>query len=52
MSSLEAPTPVEINRWTPSGTPCSPVYGAKACLPPETLLDSSRVQTSDRFMHK
>jgi hypothetical protein len=52
MSSPEAPTPVETTRWTPRGTSCSPVYGAEACLPPETLLDSSRVQTSDRFMQK
>jgi hypothetical protein len=52
MSSLEAPTPVEITRWTPRGTPCSPVYGAETCLPPETLLESPRVQTSDRFMQK
>jgi hypothetical protein len=52
MSSPEAPTPVEITRWTPRGTPCSPFYGAEACLPPETLLDSPRVQTSDRFMQK
>jgi hypothetical protein len=44
MSSPEAPTPVEITRWTPKGTPCSPVYGAEVCLPPETLLD--------RFMQK
>jgi hypothetical protein len=52
MSSPEVPTPVEITRWTPSGTPCSPVYGAEACLPSETLLDSTRVQTSDRSMQK
>ena len=39
-------------RRTPRGTPCSPVYGAKACLPPKTLLDSSWVQTSDRSMQK
>jgi hypothetical protein len=49
MSSLEAPTPVEIARWVPRGTPCPPVYGAEACLPPETLLDSPRVQISDRI---
>jgi hypothetical protein len=48
MSSLEAPTPVGTTRWTPRGTPCSSVYGAKACLPPETLLDSPRVQASDK----
>jgi hypothetical protein len=52
MSLPKAPTPVEITRWTPRGTPCSPVYGAEASLPPETLLDSPRVQTSDRFMQK
>jgi hypothetical protein len=50
MSLPEAPTPVEITRWNPRGTPCSPVYGAEACLPPETLLDSPWVQTLDRFM--
>jgi hypothetical protein len=52
MSSLKAPTPEETTRRTPRGTPCSPVYGAEACLPPETLLDSPRVQTSDRVMQK
>ena len=52
MSSPEAPTLVETTRWTPKGTPCSPVYGAKACLPPETLLDSPRVQASDKSMQK
>jgi hypothetical protein len=52
MSSLETPTLVGTTRWTPRGTPCSPVYGAEACLPPETLLDSPRVQASDKFMQK
>ena len=52
MSSPEAPTPVKIARWTPRGTPYSPVYGAEACLPPETLLDSPRVQASDKSMQK
>jgi hypothetical protein len=52
MSLPETPTLVEIARWTSRGTPCSPVYGAEACLPPETLLDSPRVQISDRFMQK
>jgi hypothetical protein len=32
------------------GAPCSSVYGAEACLPPETLLDSPWVQASDRYM--
>ena len=52
MSSLEAPTPVETTRWTPRRTPYSLVYGAEACLPPETLLDSPRVQASDNTMQK
>jgi hypothetical protein len=33
-------------------TPCSPVYGAEACLPLETLLDSPWVQVSDKSMQK
>jgi hypothetical protein len=52
MSSPEAPTPVGTTRWTPRGTQCSPVYGAKACLPPETLLDSPRVQAPKKSMQK
>jgi hypothetical protein len=48
MSSPETPTPVAITRWTSY----SPVYGAEACLPPETLLDSPRVQASDKSMQK
>jgi hypothetical protein len=43
---------VGTTRWTPRGTPCSPVYGAEACLPPETLLDSPRVQASDMSIQK
>jgi hypothetical protein len=52
MSSPEAPTLVGTTRWTPRGTPYSSVYGAEACLPPETLLDSPRVQASDKTMQK
>jgi hypothetical protein len=52
MSSPEIPTPVATTRWTPGGTPYSPVYGAEAYLPPETLLDSPRVQASDKSMQK
>jgi hypothetical protein len=48
MSSPEAPTPEATIRWTP----CSPVYGTEACLPPETLLDSPRVQASNKPMQK
>jgi hypothetical protein len=39
-------------RWTPRGTPCSPVYGAKTYLPPETPLDSPRVQASLKSTQK
>jgi hypothetical protein len=47
MSSPETPTPVATARRATGGTPYSPVYEAKACLPPETLMDSPRVQSSD-----
>jgi hypothetical protein len=33
----------EYNYTDPRRTPCSPIYGAEACLPPKTLLDSPRV---------
>jgi hypothetical protein len=52
MSSPEASTPVGTTRWTPRGTSCSLVYGVEACLPPETFLDSPRVQASDKSMQK
>jgi hypothetical protein len=48
MSSPEAPTPVKTTR----GTPCSSIYRAEACLPPETLLDSPWVQASDRYIQE
>jgi hypothetical protein len=52
MSSPETLTPVVTARRTTGGTPYSPVYGAEACLPPETLLDSPRVQSSDGSTQK
>jgi hypothetical protein len=52
MYLLETPTLVATTRWTPGGTPYSPVYGAEAYLPPETLLDSPWVQASDKSMQK
>jgi hypothetical protein len=52
MSSPETPTPVATIRRTTRGTPYSLVYGAEACLPPETLLDSPRVQSSDGSIQK
>jgi hypothetical protein len=48
MFSPEAPTPVTIARRTSRGTPYSQVYGAKACLSTETLMDSPRVQSFDK----
>jgi hypothetical protein len=32
--------------------PVLPIYGAEAYLPPETLLDSPRVQASDKPIQK
>jgi hypothetical protein len=32
------------------GAPCYLAYGAEAYLPPETLLDSPRVQPFDGFV--
>jgi hypothetical protein len=52
MSSPETSTPVATTRWTPRGTPYSPVYGAEAYLPLKTRLDSPRVQASDKSMQK
>jgi hypothetical protein len=52
MSSPETLTLVAIARRATRGTPYSPVYGAEACLPPETLLDSPRVQSSDGSIQK
>ena len=52
MSSPETPTPVVAARQATEGTPYSSVYGAEACLPPETLLDSPRVQSSDGSIQK
>ena len=52
MSSPETPTPVAIAKWATRGTPYSLVYGAEACLPSETLLDSPRVQSSDGSIQK
>ena len=52
MSSLETITPVATARRATGGTPYSPVYGAEAYLPLETLLDSPWVQASDKSMQK
>jgi hypothetical protein len=50
--SPETPTPVAIARRAARGTPYCPVYGAEACLPPKTLLDSPRVQSSNGSIQK
>jgi hypothetical protein len=52
MSSSETPTPVATARRAAGGTPYCPVYGTEVCLPPETLLDSPRVQSSDGSIQK
>jgi hypothetical protein len=52
MSSPENLTLVATARRATGGTLYSPIYGAEACLPPETLLDSPRVQSSDGFIQK
>jgi hypothetical protein len=52
MSSPEALTPVAITRRATGGTPYSPVYGAEACLPPETLMDSPWVQSFDKSVQE
>jgi hypothetical protein len=42
----------EDNEMDPKRTPCSLVYRAEACLPPEALPDSPRVRAADRYMQK
>jgi hypothetical protein len=51
MSSPETLTLVATARRA-TGTPYSLVYGAEAYLPPETLLDSPRVQCSNGSIQK
>ena len=50
MSLSETPTPVATTRWTPGGTPYSPVYGVEAYLPPEIIMGSPWVQAFDESM--
>jgi hypothetical protein len=52
MSSPETPPPVTTARRTTRGTPYSLVYEAEACLPPETLMDSPRVQSFDKSVQE
>jgi hypothetical protein len=50
MSSLEAPIPVKTTRRTTRGLRATSPKGPKPAFPPETLLDSPRVQTFDGFV--
>jgi hypothetical protein len=52
MFSPEAPTPVTIASQAPGATPPFPVGVSEACLPPETLMDSPRAQSSDESMQE
>jgi hypothetical protein len=52
MFSPETPTPVMTISRATGETPFFLVYGAKACLPPETFMGSSRVQYYNESMQK
>jgi hypothetical protein len=52
MFSSEALSLVATTRQTARGTPYSLVYGAEARLPPETLMDSPRVQSFDKSVQE
>jgi hypothetical protein len=52
MSSPKTPTPVMTTSRATGETPSFLVYGAKACLPPETLMGSPRVQYFDESMQE
>jgi hypothetical protein len=50
MSSLETPIPVKATRRTTRGPRATWPAGPKSAFPPETLLDSPRVQPFDGFV--
>jgi hypothetical protein len=52
MFSPGTPTSVATTRRATGGIPYSLVYRAEACLPPEILLDSPRVQSFDGSMQE
>jgi hypothetical protein len=52
MFSPETPTPVTTASRAAGKTPSSLVCGAEACLPPEILLGSPRVQAFDESMQE
>jgi hypothetical protein len=52
MFSPETPTPVTTTNRATGETPFFLVYGAEACLPPEILMGSPRVQAFDESMQE
>jgi hypothetical protein len=52
MFSPETPTPVMTTSRATGETPPFLVYGAEACLPPETLMGSSRGQYFNESMQE
>jgi hypothetical protein len=52
MFSPETPTLAMTTSRAPGATPSFLVYGAEACLPPETFIGSSRVQYSNESMQE
>jgi hypothetical protein len=52
MLSPKALSPVTTARRIARRTPYSLVYGAEACLPPETLMDSPWVQSFDKSVQE
>jgi hypothetical protein len=52
MFSLETQTPVTTASWATGGTPFFLVYGAEACLPSKTLMDSPWAQSFDESMQE
>jgi hypothetical protein len=52
MSSPKTPTPATTTNRATGETPSLLVYGAEACLPPETLMGSPRVQYFDESMQE
>jgi hypothetical protein len=52
MFSPKTPTPVTTASRATGETPFFLVYGAEACLPPEILMGSPRVQSFDESMQE
>jgi hypothetical protein len=52
MFSPETPTPATTTSRATGEIPSFLVYGTEACLPPETLMGSPRVQYFDESMQE